>query len=623
MKAAFLLGSLTLALPAFARSAAGAGEDPNAGKVPANLITPSGPVVDAASYVAPATAKYDYADVLHKSFLFYWAQRSGKMPYQRLAWRSDSFVNATGNYGEDLSGGWFEAANTMKWGGPLAFTATQLAWNVYEFGDAMNSVGERDEALDWVQHGAEFLLNTYTTDGTTERLMGLYGDSAVQTPGGTGATQLTDVDFGYYGPPEEYMEWVPFGKPPTAYYCEGSATLKKGCSDIAGDYASALASASIVLRARDPAFADKCLAMAETIFAFATNYLGSYDDPAFATEQGWLNYKEWYRSYGYQDEMALASTWIYMASKNETYLTTAQTHLTATETFVEYSWSDKGIAAAILLNKLKPTADLQATISTFFSAWLPGGTIPYTPRGLVYYDKWGSLSYATNVGFIALVHAKTITTANSTRLVNFAVQQMNYVLGDCGRSWVVGFGTNSPLLPYHKSSYNSYIDYPMRGQSQDAVGDDFLNSATANRQVLYGALVGGPLNTDQYVDNRHDYTFTEVTQDYNAAFSGLAAGLIDHYGAANFKAASDCGLDLGWGNPNATKSLPVYQKGDCYHTCDPCSKLANSTSSPAPGASNSPVAGTATNPHQSGATMAVRSAFLPAVVAIATWFLVA
>jgi len=30
---------------------------------------------------------------------------------------------------------------------------------------------------------------------------------------------------------------------------------------------------------------------------------------------------------------------------------------------------------------------------------------------------------------------------------------MNYILGENGRSFVVGFGTNPPIKPYHKSSY--------------------------------------------------------------------------------------------------------------------------------------------------------------------------
>ena len=85
----------------------------------------------------------------------------------------------------------------MKWGGPYGFTVMQLAWNVIEFGDAMKAVGEYEEAVAWVKHGAEYLLNVYTTSGGEERLVGVYGVSAAVVNGKT-----EDIDFGYFGPPE-------------------------------------------------------------------------------------------------------------------------------------------------------------------------------------------------------------------------------------------------------------------------------------------------------------------------------------------------------------------------------------------------------------------------------------
>lgn len=42
--------------------------------------------------------------------------------------------------------------------------------------------------------------------------------------------------------------------------------------------------------------------------------------------------------------------------------------------------------------------------------------------------------------------------------------------------------------------------------------------------VLYGALVGGPGRSDDYVDERSDYTKNEVACDYNAGFQSAVAG---------------------------------------------------------------------------------------------------
>ena len=44
--------------------------------------------------------------------------------------------------------------------------------------------------------------------------------------------------------------------------------------------------------------------------------------------------------------------------------------------------------------------------------------------------------------------------------------------------------------------------------------------------------------------------YNEVAIDYNAAFTGALARLVDWY--ADSKPASDCGLALGWEHPNAT-----------------------------------------------------------------------
>lgn len=116
------------------------------------------------TYVTPESPKYDYAEVLHKSYLFYHSQKSGVLPYQRLAWRSDSCKLCVGDFGEDLSRAWYEAANTMKWGLPLGWTITQLAFNIYTFEDSMRSVDELAEGLELLRWGAGIYYNVKNTN---------------------------------------------------------------------------------------------------------------------------------------------------------------------------------------------------------------------------------------------------------------------------------------------------------------------------------------------------------------------------------------------------------------------------------------------------------------------------
>lgn len=129
------------------------------------------------------------------------------------------------------------------------------------------------------------------------------------------------------------------------------------------------------------------------------------------------------------------------------------------------------------------------------------------------------------------------------------------------------FGDNYPTRPYHKASYNSFIDYPLRGELQDKVEEDFSASKTPQRFILYGAVEGGPNVDDTWHDDRSNYEYSEVTQDYNAAWTGAIAGLIDYYGVDKFEPYTDCGLDLGWSHPNAS-APPQWPEDDCYHTCN-------------------------------------------------------
>jgi hypothetical protein len=73
--------------------------------------------------------EYNYAEVLQKSMWFYEAQRSGKLPENnRVEWRASSALNDGSDVGHDLSGGWYDAGDNMKFNFPMASSLTLLAW---------------------------------------------------------------------------------------------------------------------------------------------------------------------------------------------------------------------------------------------------------------------------------------------------------------------------------------------------------------------------------------------------------------------------------------------------------------------------------------------------------------
>merc|ERR1712176_1160524 len=95
----------------------------------------------------------------------------------------------------------------------------------------------------------------------------------------------------------------------------------------------------------------------------------------------------------------------------------------------------------------------------------------------------------------------------------------NYVLGTnpLSQSYVVGYGDNYPVRPHHKAATCPAWGLPCSWNEFGFSGE--------NPHILYGAVVGGPSQTDQYNDDRQDYFSNEVTTDYNSGFTTLVAGL--------------------------------------------------------------------------------------------------
>ena len=61
------------------------------------------------------------------SLLFYEAQRSGKKGDSRIIWRGDAALQDFGDDKEDLTGGYFDAGDFMKFNLPMAYSMTTLA----------------------------------------------------------------------------------------------------------------------------------------------------------------------------------------------------------------------------------------------------------------------------------------------------------------------------------------------------------------------------------------------------------------------------------------------------------------------------------------------------------------
>jgi hypothetical protein len=98
----------------------------------------------------------------------------------------------------------------------------------------------------------------------------------------------------------------------------------------------------------------------------------------------------------------------------------------------------------------------------------------------------------------------------------FAKSQVDYALGSTGKSFLIGFGSNYPLHPHHRTAHGSWTDQ--------------MTNPANHRHTLVGALVGGPGQDDSYADKIDDYVSNEVACDYNAGFVGALAKLTDELG---------------------------------------------------------------------------------------------
>ena len=291
-------------------------------------------------------------------------------------------------------------------------------------------------------------------------------------------------------------------------------TTSKPGSELAAETAAALAAASIAFKQTDPSYASTLLQHAKELYEFADTYRGKYTDSI-------PNAAQFYNSFsGFNDELVWGAAWLYKATNEAVYLTKAEQYyqqFSMSGPAWAFSWDDKKAGVQLLLAEITGTDSYKQNIISSLAGWLPGGGITYTPKGLAWRIQWGANRYSANTAFLALVAADL--GLNPTTYRDFAKQQIHYMLGDTGRSYVVGFGNNPPQRPHHRSS--SCELSPATCDSND------LNKSGPNPQVLYGALVGGPDANDNYADVRTDYVQNEVATDYNAGFQSAVAGLRD------------------------------------------------------------------------------------------------
>jgi endoglucanase len=452
--------------------------------------------------------RFNYGHGLQQSFLFYEAQASGAIPsWNRVSWRGDSGMNDGQDVGHDLTGGWYDAGDHVKFGFPMAGTATMLAWGAVEYREAYVNSGQLTHLLNNLRWVNDYFIKAHTAPNE------LYGQV------GHGG-----MDHGWWGPAEVMQMVRPAYK------------IDAGCpgSDLAGETAAAMAASSMVFRQTDPAYANTLLNHARQLYDFADNFRGRYSS---CITDAAAYYNSWS---GFNDELVWGAIWLYRATGEAAYLAKAQAYYanlgtepgTTTKSFRwTHAWDDKSYGSYVLLANLTNDATYRADAERWLDYWSMGPG-PTTPGGLIVVDSagWGVLRYAANTAFLALVYSDRLNDPDKKqRYHDFAVRQINYALGDNPRnsSYVVGFGNNPPRNVHHRTAHASWSNN--------------INDPALSRHILYGALAGGPRSDDTYVDDRGNFVTNEVATDYNAGFTSALARLYMEYGGqplANFPVAA-------------------------------------------------------------------------------------
>ncbi|XP_070574024.1 endoglucanase E-4-like [Ptychodera flava] len=426
---------------------------------------------------------YDYAKAMQLANLFYEIQRSGRLPTVRnIPWRYDSALYDMSEHGEDLTGGYYDAGDHLKFSLTIAFAMGLLSWGYIEFPDAYESHGMTDKLMTTIRWGTDYLMKCHTEK-----------DEFIYQVGNAG------LDHGYWGRPEDMTMERP------AYFITSNAG-EEGTEPTVGS-AAALAAAAVAFKDHDPVYSITMIAHARELYDLGNKYRANYQNNGY------------YKSSAYGDELCYSAVWLYKATGEERYLDDAKQHY---EEFglagrgYSFSWGDARPACQLLLYLETGDISYYEHFTSFLDKWLPGGGIPYTEKGLVFRESWGSLRYAGGVSFLALVAANEGIRANAYR--RFARSQIGYILGDTGRSFLIGFGKNYPQRPHHRSS--SCPEPP------ELCTYAALRNPGPNPHICYGAMVGGPTDLkDTYDDDRQNYYENEVTLDYNAGLLSSLAGL--------------------------------------------------------------------------------------------------
>ena len=178
----------------------------------------------------------------------------------------------------------------------------------------------------------------------------------------------------------------------------------------------------------------------------------------------------------------------------------------------EFSWDLKYAGAQVLLSTLyfegvKDLESYKKDADSFICSVLPDS--PYhqvyiSPGGMINLRDGANTQYVTSTAFLFSVYSDILAKHgqkvqcgsqefDSTRLMAFAKQQIDYLLGSNPekRSYMVGFGQNPPVQAHHRGASVPVMSTNTIVNCGTSFANWF-NKDAPNPHELTGAFVGGP-----------------------------------------------------------------------------------------------------------------------------------
>ena len=426
---------------------------------------------------------YNFAKLLQESLYFYDGNMCGTDVDENSAfsWRGnchtyDSHVTYNGKT-VDVSGGYHDAGDHVKFGLPQGYAATVLALGYYQFADAYDELGQTAHFNTIMDYFCDYFTRcTIYKEGTdtVEAFCYQVGDG--------------DSDHAKWEAPEGQT----IGRP--AFF----ATASNPATDEVSVAVAALALQAANYQKQGGAEAlaksKAYLKTAEDLFDFAKNC----SNKQVATQGA----APFYSSNNWEDDYCTAAAALYAATGNESYKQQRDAYYGKLNTGWCLTWDNTWPVAAVL-------KDDYTAVSAFASYGSKN-----TKQGFKLIDGWGSARYNASAQFMGLIYdqANQKLSMADGNYSSWATGQMKYLLGNnkAKRCFVVGYNENAAKYPHHRAA----------SRSNDA------GQVREDHYTLMGALVGGPSDEyDTYADNQADYNCNEVALDYNAGLVGAAAGL--------------------------------------------------------------------------------------------------